>query len=328
MKLKIMHVILVSGLVILIGIIIILTRALFSMSVPDSTSHKKSPVPAASRPQPVANALIEVGKDSFVNRDKDIAKSLPASAAGSSTTPGKSPAAATTSNPIGKVVHLAGTATVTSLTGAARIISLNADIFRGEKIETRSNTKLEIKLTDGTVLSQGENSIIAIDECVYDPSSAPRCSFIMRFMRGTCRVMTGLITDLNPDRFKVRAKMATVGIRGCDLVFKSTDARDDIYILDLGMSKAVTVEASSDGSQLMESDTGKTIPLDPEKKSEFNITEPQTVVSVTRGKGAEQRGIGPEESRGLITETSHLTPARYELQQKADGAVLKISPDK
>jgi hypothetical protein len=197
-----------------------------------------------------------------------------------------------------------------------------------DKIETGPKVKIEIKFTDGTVVSSGEKSTLLIEECLYASDSPTSCSFALRFSRGVCRVITGAIAQINPDRFKVRARMATIGIRGCDLVFNSTSVKDSIYVLDIGQAKSIEIDTSNNGSVINDLTSGRTIEIDAKAKRHISITEPQTAVTVTEGKGAEQHYIDMNESRDLISETSHLMPAHYEVQQKANGATLKITPVK
>ena len=51
----------------------------------------------------------------------------------------------------------------------------------------------------------------------------------------------------NPDRFRVRMRMASIGIRGCETGFRSTDVRNDVYILEIGKEETVVVAATVDG---------------------------------------------------------------------------------
>jgi len=207
-----------------------------------------------------------------------------------------------------------------------RLLKINADICKMDKIETGANTKLEIKFIDDTVVSPGEKSTIIIEECLYSPANPAKCSFAFRFVRGVCRLLTGHIAHINPDNFKVKTKLATMGIRGCDLVFKNTPVKNSIYVLDVGQSKSIEVDTTVNGTDVIDINTGKELGVDPSVQRHISIKEPQTAVTVTEGQGAEQFSFGKDEERSLITETSHLTPARYELQQKANGATLRITP--
>jgi len=317
MKSRIFLVLFICGFAALLGVAVYLTRSLYK--TPDRPAKSKPGVQAPASPETsLTDAVVEVGRTPSQKAVEGEGQSnmLRKSAAGESFL----------SMPVGKVVYLSGTATATDQLGKTRVLAPDSEIFQRERIETTPGTKMDIRFTDGTQISQGEKSVIVIDEYLFDPRSAERCSFVGRFTKGICRVVTGLITDINPDRFKVRTKMATVGIRGCDLVFKSNSSKDDIYVLELGRAKSVQIQTTSDGTPVMDPATGRILPVEKFKAVELTVTEPQTAVTITDCKGYEERKISVEESRTLITESSHLAPARYELQQKADGATLRIAP--
>jgi len=323
MKSRISLVLLICGFAALLGLVVYLTRTLYKIDSQDKTRITAVPAaPARPQAQPLSDAVIEVGKDDSTKdtdktpraADKTVASDMAIKQSGAEPLY------------VGKVIYISGTVSATDQLGKARLLALNSDIFRRERIETTPNAKLNIKFTDGTTISQGEKSAIVIDECIYDPVSPEKCCFVGRFTRGICRVVTGLITDINPQRFTIRTKMATVGIRGCELVFKSSSAKDDIYVLELGRAKSVEVQTTSNGTPIMDTTTGGTLPVDKTKMVDMSITDPQTAVTIANGKCPEERKVGAEEARELITEASNLTPARYELLQKADGATLRIAP--
>lgn len=327
MKLKVSLVLLICGFAVFSGIAFYLTSNLFKMQVisgkPQAIEKKVTPVPKS-----LADAVIEVGTetDGKARAESRVPPRVSRYAPGQVLPSASVAPVQDTGAPVGTVTHLTGVASVVDDAGTAHLLTMRADIFRMDRIETGPNTKLEIKLIDGTVVSQGERSVILIEECVYIPDNPTSCGFVMRFTRGLCRVVTGLITDVNPNRFKVKARMATVGIRGCDLVFKSTPDRNDIYVLDMGRSKSVEVLTTSDGSSVTDPDSGRELDVDNSKKQRITVNQPQNVVSIVRGRGPEEHNIGADEARSLISETSRMTPAHYELQQKSDGAVLKLSP--
>lgn len=325
MKSRIIKTTLMVGLACLAIAIVFLTRMLFNMPV-KNVMPITVPGPDVSSQPAILSSSIEVGNDSDTGtvKSRNPVK-VSRYSTGSDMPTRKVPL---TNDSLGKVVFLAGSASVVRRNGSTTLLSMNSDILRMDRIETGPASKLEIRFTDGTVVSQGEKSILVIEDCLYSPDESAQCNFVMRFSRGICRVVTGLIAEINPDRFKVRAKMATVGIRGCDLVFRSTPAINDVYVLDLGKAKSIEILSTANGSGVNNLDTGSEIDIDKSLKREIAVTDPLSLVSITEGKGPEQRTIGIEEARSLITETSRMTPARYELQQKSDGAILKIKPVK
>jgi hypothetical protein len=131
---------------------------------------------------------------------------------------------------IGTVVGLQGQAVI-ERDGAETALSLSAKVELNDRILTRSGAKLQILFDDDSVLALGENSEAVIDEYVYNPTEKKDNSFGARFGKGIFRLITGKITDLNPDRFKVKTARSSIGIRGCELGFLIDDNADRILLI-------------------------------------------------------------------------------------------------
>ncbi|MFH0878214.1 MAG: hypothetical protein V2A34_00735, partial [Lentisphaerota bacterium] len=72
-------------------------------------------------------------------------------------------------------------------------------------------------------------------------------SLVVRILKGIARVVTGGITDLNPDRFIVKTGRASIGIRGCDLGFQIEPDSDQVYIVRVPTGKRIRVESIKAG---------------------------------------------------------------------------------
>ena len=68
-----------------------------------------------------------------------------------------------------------------------------------------------VKLNDGTRISIRPGSVLAITDYA---DKAGEESATMRLFRGGLRAISGWISKRNPDAFKVRTAVATIGIRG------------------------------------------------------------------------------------------------------------------
>lgn len=87
---------------------------------------------------------------------------------------------------------------------------------RGEKIQkndiikTSKKSKLRIRFIDKTLISMGMNSEMVIDDYVY---SGKKSKVNLDF-EGALKAVTGKIGKLNPKKFNIKTKTATIGIRG------------------------------------------------------------------------------------------------------------------
>lgn len=142
---------------------------------------------------------------------------------------------------IGMVVALQGGATASGA-GGTRELAIQSDIMLNDTIQTGPQSRLQIMLNDDSLLAQGENSEMTIDEYVYNPAQASDNAFGAKLGKGLFRTVTGKITDLNPDRFKVKTARATIGIRGCDLGFDIGPSQDNISVITIPPGKKIFID--------------------------------------------------------------------------------------
>ncbi|MFO7869915.1 MAG: FecR domain-containing protein [Kiritimatiellia bacterium] len=199
-------------------------------------------------------------------------------------------------DPVGRVVALRGKAVATGEDGKARSLKMKSPVFLNDKIVTAGNSRIQIMLKDKSFLSQGEKGEMVIDEYVYAPKKK-KANCAVRMVKGFFRVVTGKITDLKPERFKVRTKMATIGIRGCDLGFKLKTGREEVYIINVSRGRKIVIEKSewADGS-LTGARLADTQTLD--------ILTSGTVVTITEGEDPEERTMTVNELKQLTESTT------------------------
>ena len=158
--------------------------------------------------------------------------------------------------PVGQIVALQGSATAVGAGGASRALTLKAPIYMNDKITTMAGSRLQIMFTDNSVVSQGEKSSMTIDEYVFTPSKQTENACSLNLAQGVFRVVTDRITKLNPDRFKVKTKMATIGIRGCDLGFNLRPGEERVYTFTLQGTEQVIVTRTMSDSERQRLQTG------------------------------------------------------------------------
>lgn len=184
---------------------------------------------------------------------------------------------------IGKVVSAEGDVQAFDAENLARVLKLESEVSLGERIVTGVGASVKILLADDSIIAQGERSEIVLDEYVYKPDEKKGNAF-MRATRGVFRIITGKITELNPEEFKVRSGLATIGIRGCEVGFRIAKDDEDIYVLELPRGKSIYIERE-DGSG-----TGAMI-----GPSFVNVVEQGIVVSIHGGGSMTQRTFTPTE---------------------------------
>ncbi|MFC1497831.1 hypothetical protein ACFLS1_05055 [Verrucomicrobiota bacterium] len=283
MKSKLLYTLLFLGIIAGLTVSAILTHTLFDLSSsrPDTTespSEYTKSVPAQKSPVTEITIGLEEDQPEKLSRTKPVQTDA---------TPSEYPSdkkgpEATLSNAIGKIILINGNA---NAFGAVprRPLKKESIILKNEIIETERDTQLTIRFNDGSMLSAEEMTTIVINEYIYAPDKKQDCLFLMQLLNGTCRIQTGAITDLNPNKFKVRTRLASIGIQGCELKFKSIPEKDYIYVLKLDKKERVIISTTANTIQMSNLLTGKEIPVSEHlKKNTIVIDEPNTLTILTK----------------------------------------------
>ncbi|MDI6775551.1 MAG: FecR family protein [Verrucomicrobiota bacterium] len=191
---------------------------------------------------------------------------------------------------IGRVVAAEGQATVTHADGKSGALAVDSPVFLGDRVTTGEKSKLQIRFSDDSAISQGEKSELVIDQYVYNPNKKEENGYATRMLKGVFRLITGKITELNPERFKVSTKMATIGIRGCELGFRLQDRAEDIYIIDVTEGQRIVVEALEMARDL----AGRVL----------DVQRGGVTVSLLEGAGMTQRPMTLQETTQLMQEAT------------------------
>ncbi len=110
---------------------------------------------------------------------------------------------------IGTVTLLKGEATIKHGNGVVDV-KMGDDVNSGDQIDTYAKSKMQIILSDNTIITLGANTKYIIDS--YDDKNDLHAS--MRLKRGLLKIITGKIGKIAPSRFKLKTKSATIGVRG------------------------------------------------------------------------------------------------------------------
>ncbi|TWT01722.1 FecR domain-containing protein [Reyranella sp. CPCC 100927] len=100
-----------------------------------------------------------------------------------------------------------------------RILHVGTDVFANEAIRTAANDRAHLLFNDGTALTIGPNSQVAIDRYVYDPDKRTG-DIAVTVTKGVFRLVGGNITKSS--EAVVKTPSATIGIRGGITVIDAT----------------------------------------------------------------------------------------------------------
>ncbi len=129
-------------------------------------------------------------------------------------------------------------------------------VFIGDRIVTGTNTRLALEMNDGAMLTLGADTEFVINDYRYS-KKLQQGSASLELLKGAFRAVTGAIGKLKERDFKIKTKVATIGIRGTDFWggFYFSQALD-VALLD---GKGIYVENSAGRVEVTTQGDGTTI---------------------------------------------------------------------
>lgn len=167
--------------------------------------------------------------------------------------------------------------TITSITGSAYISRnasnivalLGAPLNDKDTIITKDKSRVKIIFNDKTIINIGRNSNFSISEYLFEDNKEPIARFSL--LKGAIRTITGKIGKIAPDKFIVKTKTATIGIRGTIFsVLSFEDGSTEVFctygaifvevnniIITIPKDFYVTVSSTGEVSDLMKFNSDK-----------------------------------------------------------------------
>lgn len=203
---------------------------------------------------------------------------------------------------IGQVVLLEGSAKAQSKTGQSRYLRMQSPIYMNDTVTTETKSRIQLMFEDNSLISQGEQARLTIDEFIYTPKDTKENAMSMSMFEGIFRVITGKITEQNPENFHVKTRAATIGIRGCELVFDLTQGRERIYVVELPPGHKVTITADVHARGLQRLAGRDT------QNETMDVNKPGTVVEVDPGASMNHGKMDVDEVQGLVDLATPVPP--------------------
>ncbi|MGK0171073.1 MAG: hypothetical protein ACI9W2_002802 [Gammaproteobacteria bacterium] len=137
------------------------------------------------------------------------------------------PAAVAKSGDAGVVVFAKGVTTAQVNAGKVRFLGRGAPLYEGDIITTASKSFAILKLADDTRITLRPQTVFAVEAFSVGSGGsgdgskqgasagvASGARAVLRLFRGGLRAVTGFISKRDPEAFKLRTRVATIGIRG------------------------------------------------------------------------------------------------------------------
>ena len=118
--------------------------------------------------------------------------------------------------PVGRVLVAVGDTTALRQGSVVRL-TRGAEVQSGDTLRVGEASNMQVRFTDEGITALRSNSEFRIDDYKFEGGSNVGKSFVS-LLKGGMRSITGLIGRFNRDNYAVRAKTATIGIRGTHFV--------------------------------------------------------------------------------------------------------------
>jgi len=106
-------------------------------------------------------------------------------------------------------------------------------IYFGDTIKVNDKSNSQILLLDQTVLNVGAKSEVIIDEFVFDPSNNDG-KILSQIKQGSMKVITGLISEKDPNNLIVKVPAGSIGTRGTEFQAIVNNDNQESKILLIG----------------------------------------------------------------------------------------------
>lgn len=147
-----------------------------------------------------------------------------AATASTSTAAPAAPAGSPLAEPqAGFVKSVQGNVQLMSAGAGARPAKAGDPLASADRIVTDADASAGLVLRDGTALVVGPSSRMDLKEFHFD-ATTQEGGLLISLLRGSMRMITGLIGKAHPDAVRVETQTATIGVRGTDFIVQ-TDAQ-------------------------------------------------------------------------------------------------------
>ena len=97
-----------------------------------------------------------------------------------------------------------------------------------DTIKTKDDSMAKLLLSDKSAISLGGNTHFSIQDYFFDEKKN-KAKIALQSNNGIFRIITGKISKVSPDRFKLKTKTLTIGIRGTIFSGEITENQENIY---------------------------------------------------------------------------------------------------
>ncbi len=192
---------------------------------------------------------------------------------------------------IGFVKELSGTAFARLPTEDRRELNAGDQIYQSDLITTEARSSIKLRLKDDTQFELGANASLIAKKFAYQ-QEAEEDSLSIQLLKGTFRFVTGLIARNKPQSMSVDTTVATIGIRGTNVIGEVDTTSATIILVepeDASRKTAIVVSNSYGSVTIDEPGYGTEIPDEFSPPSPPKRMRLQTINNLMRSMQSIQR---------------------------------------
>lgn len=140
---------------------------------------------------------------------------------------------------VAEVVRQVGVVTALRAT-AARPLRLGAPLYRGDRVITTENAKVEIEFRDGSTLSVGSQTGVEIVNYSPEDRRYGRLELLLGIIRTS-------LSELWGGGFEVQTRAAVASVRSTEWVTEAQEDRSSVFVV----SGEVEVAGTADGARVL-----------------------------------------------------------------------------
>ena len=120
----------------------------------------------------------------------------------------------------GTIKSVRGDVQLLSASGTQRAATPGDVLMPIDRVLTGADSAASVVLRDGTTMVVGPSSRLDVKEFHFDATTQDG-GLLVSLLRGSMRMITGLIGKKQPDAVRIETQTATIGIRGTDFIVQA-----------------------------------------------------------------------------------------------------------
>lgn len=142
-----------------------------------------------------------------------------------------------------RIEFVSGNVVALTPAGVQRTLSRGAELMSGEAIRTGDNARVQLRFSDGAMMSLQPQTEFRIDNYNYSGKADGGEKGFFSLVKGGLRTITGLIGKGQRDSYRLSTSVATIGIRGTEYSAQFSGGQDGVLNLATGEGRVEVCNA-------------------------------------------------------------------------------------